>query len=244
MNEETGIRLMLLDGEALFRSSLARLLAFEAGFEVVAECGDTAEALKALSGSNVDVVLLDFEHATNTGEGFIAEARRQGYGGRFLIVAGNADGQNAALAIKLGAAGIFLKSEAPDRLVQALKLVTNGAVWFDQRVIQALADQSIAGLPRSGSAASALPLSDRERKVLLGILGGLTNRKIGDNLGLSEAAVKASVQQLFHKAGVRTRSQLVRAALEGSMGKLQGSSRKLPHPVGACPASSDEIHPV
>jgi DNA-binding CsgD family transcriptional regulator len=61
-------------------------------------------------------------------------------------------------------------------------------------------------------------LEDRERNVLLGILGGLTNKKIGTNMGLSESSVKNIVQRLFGKAGVKTRSQLVRVALEGSLG--------------------------
>jgi len=57
--------------------------------------------------------------------------------------------------------------------------------------------------------------------VLLGILGGLTNRKIGDNLGPSESSVKNIIQQLFGKAGVRTRSQLVRLALEDQTSAAQ-----------------------
>jgi DNA-binding NarL/FixJ family response regulator len=53
--------------------------------------------------------------------------------------------------------------------------------------------------------------------VLLGILAGLTNRKIGENLGVSASSVKTAVQQLFYRSGVRTRGQLVRVALEGSL---------------------------
>jgi DNA-binding NarL/FixJ family response regulator len=49
-------------------------------------------------------------------------------------------------------------------------------------------------------------------------LEGLSNRKIADNLGLSEATVKNIVQRLFGKSGVKTRGQLVRVALEGSLG--------------------------
>ena len=51
--------------------------------------------------------------------------------------------------------------------------------------------------------------------------GGLTNRKIGDNMGLSESSIKNLVQRLFTKAGVKTRSQLVRVALEGSLERAQ-----------------------
>jgi DNA-binding CsgD family transcriptional regulator len=84
-------------------------------------------------------------------------------------------------------------------------------------------------------------LSERERRVLLGILSGLTNRRIGTNLGISESSVKNVVQRLFDKAGVKSRGQLVRAALEGSL----GAARKLinRHSKGI-PASNGASHPV
>jgi two-component system, NarL family, nitrate/nitrite response regulator NarL len=213
MNQQTRIRLLLLDDVGLFRASLSRLLSSESDLEVVGESGTSAEALELLKTSLVDVVLLDFEVGPDHGTDFIAAARQAGYQGRFLIVAGLADVRNSAIALKLGASGVFLKSEAPDRLVQAIRLVSDGGIWVDPKIIQLLADQSIhtPDLPSSG------PLADRERNVLQGILEGLSNRKIGDHLGLSESAVKNIVQQLFTRAGVRTRSQLVRAALEGSL---------------------------
>lgn len=229
MNElthENRIRLVLLDDQALFRASLGRLLASEPGLEVVGECGNTAEALQILSASPVDVVLLDFGQGTEGGDGFMSVARRNGYQGRFLIVAGAADARSSAIAIKLGASGIFLKSEPPDRLVQAITLVANGAVWLDQRTIRLLADQSAGGFPQPDDQGSAKVLTDREQKVLLGILAGLTNKKIGENLGLSEGSVKTSVQQLFYRTGVRTRSQLVRTALEGSLGTASRLMRR------------------
>jgi DNA-binding NarL/FixJ family response regulator len=57
-------------------------------------------------------------------------------------------------------------------------------------------------------------LSERENYVLRGVVDGLSNRRIGDQIGVSESTIKAALQQLFKKAGVRTRSQLVRIALE------------------------------
>jgi DNA-binding NarL/FixJ family response regulator len=58
------------------------------------------------------------------------------------------------------------------------------------------------------------PWTEREQQVLHGIFEGLANKEIGAKLGVSESAVKATLQQLFQKTGVRTRSQLVRVALE------------------------------
>ena len=61
---------------------------------------------------------------------------------------------------------------------------------------------------------SAVRFTKRERAVLSMVFEGLGNKQIGDRLQISESAVKACLQQLFAKTGVRTRSQLVRVALE------------------------------
>jgi len=56
--------------------------------------------------------------------------------------------------------------------------------------------------------------SERQRAVVRGVLNGLANKQIAEQLAVSETSVKASLQQLFLKTGVRTRSQLVRVVLE------------------------------
>jgi two-component system nitrate/nitrite response regulator NarL len=62
--------------------------------------------------------------------------------------------------------------------------------------------------------AKARELTDRQRVVLRCILDGLSNKEIAAQLRTSETLVKATIQELFNKAGVRTRSQLVRVAIE------------------------------
>jgi DNA-binding NarL/FixJ family response regulator len=57
-------------------------------------------------------------------------------------------------------------------------------------------------------------LTEREEQVLRGVFEGMANKQIADRLQVSESSVKATLQQLFQKTGVRTRSQLVRIALE------------------------------
>jgi DNA-binding NarL/FixJ family response regulator len=222
---ENPIRLALLSEQALFRESLGRYLASQPGLAVIIKCGSAAEALEILSATPVDIVLVDFDQRESGGE-FMANALRAGYQGRFLIVAGETDARDAANAIHLGASGIFLKSGPPDRLVLAIRLVADGAVWLDQRVIQMLADRFVER-PRPDDPRSGASLTDRDQQVLLGILGGLTNRRIGNNLGLSENSVKSAVQQLFRRTGVRTRSQLVRVALESSLVAVKALPRSL-----------------
>ena len=220
MNQPTvqhRIRLVLLNDQALFRASLGRFLASQPNLEVAGECATADEALDILRASKVDVVLLEFDCGSEAGEGFVSAARRAGYQGQFLILAGIADARQSAAAIQFGASGIFLKLEPPARLVQAIQLVAAGAVWLDQRVVRLLADRVFDGSPQLDGPQPVRSFTNREQKVLLGVLGGLTNRKIAGSLGLSEGSVKAAIQQLFSKTGVRKRSQLVRVALEGSL---------------------------
>jgi DNA-binding NarL/FixJ family response regulator len=220
---ENRIRLLLVADQVLLRASLGRFLETQPGFELAGECGTATEALETLSSSAVDIVISDLDLHTERGEDLISAARLAGYQGRFLMVAGTADAPELCAAIQLGANGIFLKSEALDRLVQAIRLVASGAVWMDQKVIRLLADR-LTDRNQGEDRRTTNMVTGREQKVLLGILGGLTNRKIGESIGISESAVKSVVQQLFRKARVRKRGQLVRVALEGSLWAARGAA--------------------
>lgn len=205
-DEQEGIRLVLLDDHLLFRESLARLLAAEQDFKIIGQCANSAEALKFLKASGVDIVLVDLDIAKQ----FILYARKGRYQGKFLVVARTVDGTDSAAVLRFGASGIFFESDSSSRLIQAIRLVANGETWVDQRVIQLLADR----YPQYDVRLRG-NLTSREQTVLAAVVDGLSNRKIGDQIGVSESSVKATLQQLFTKAGVRTRSQLVRIAVEG-----------------------------
>jgi two-component system nitrate/nitrite response regulator NarL len=90
-------------------------------------------------------------------------------------------------------------------------------VWVDQRVSQLLADQV-----QQGEEVSPGPCHREGAQVLHRVFEALANREIAARPGVTEGAAKASLQQLFQKTQVRTRSRLVRIALEGSLGTLRG----------------------
>lgn len=198
------IRILLIHPRALFRSSLARLLETERDFELVAECAGVAEALESLVNASPDVILFDF----NIWQDLIPAARDASYQGRFLAIAEDIDAAHCVRALSGGVSGVVLGADSPSRLIQAIHVVVNGAAWVDQSVIQLLADR----YPHHEDLCLDA-LAEREQAVLKGILGGLTNRKIADRIGTSESTVKAILQHLFARTGVRTRSQLVRIML-------------------------------
>ena len=208
------IRLLLLDDHVLFRESLSRLLASEPDFEMVAHCGAMAQALEILGREKVDIVLLDFDLGGDHGQQFITASRQAGYQGKILMVTAGMSAIESSTSLQSGVSGIFLKHNSPGTLAQAIRQVAAGEIWVDQRVIQQLAE----GVTQREEHGPHKPLTDREQQVLQGLFEGLTNKELAGQLGVSESAIKATLQQLFQKARVRTRSQLVRIAIEGSLG--------------------------
>lgn len=207
------IRLLLIADQALFRASLGRFLALEPDFEVVGEYAPGADAQEPILASAADVALMEFEPDSSCAGEIISEAASSGFPGRFLVITSVADPCNSARALRLGAAGIFLKSDSAERLIHAIRTVAAGEMWIDARIIREMADR----YPLEEQRFDQDGLTEREQKVLLGILGGLSNKKIGEGMKISESSVKAVVQQLFDKTGVRTRSQLVRIAISRSL---------------------------
>lgn len=90
------------------------------------------------------------------------------------------------------------------------------ATQIDRRLRPSCASKASRTTPRPHPA-----FTDRERHVLRGIFGGRTNKQIAADIGVSEGAVKATLQHLFRKTHVRTRAQLVRIVIEGPLGAGQ-----------------------
>lgn len=204
------VDILLVDDHAVFRESVARLLGSEPGFEVVGHCGSVEEALAILRHRHVDIVLLDFDLGEHDGAQFMSLAKQEGFRGRVLVVTAGVEQAEAAELIRSGVSGIFKKHNSAASLARGIRDVMTGKVWFEQDVVQ----RAITSQPRAHPEPQAEQFTHRERQVLWCVFEGLANKEIAGQIGVSESSVKATLQQLFSKTGVRTRSQLVRIALE------------------------------
>ena len=200
-------RILLIDDHSLFREAIARLLAREEDFEIVGESATVDEGVTVLRSRAVDVVLLDINLGLQQGGAFLPLARDAGFKGKILVVTAGVSRLEAERLVERGCAGIVLKQEHPDVLIQ--------------RIREVISQTNAAARPRplpetpAGLEFDAHPsFTARERQVLRAVFAGQSNKEIAFALGVSEPLVKAVLQQLFSKTGVRTRSQLVRIALE------------------------------
>ena len=209
--EQKSIRLLLIDDHTLFREAIARLLQSEPGFEVVGHCGSGTEALKIIGSSKeIDIVLLDLDLGNDRGVEFLDALRNTPFSGKVLLVPAGVNDSEVPALIRKGISGIFMKHGAPTLLIQGIREMMDGKALIGQDLLRRAVEKNngVVADQRRPS------LTERERQVLSYVFEGLANKQIADRLHISETAVKASLQQLFGKTGVRTRSQLVRVALE------------------------------
>jgi len=205
------IKILLVDDHSLFRESLGRLLQSEPALRVVGNCGSMSEALSVLDHEQVDIVLLDYDLGEEQGMSFQKEANKRGFNGRILMVTAGMSDREMVGALGKGVSGIFLKSNTPAQLIEAIYRINRGESWLDPKAMKAIIS---AATGKSQQQQNPEVLSARERAVLKGIFEGLANKEIAAELKISESLVKAVIQQLFDKTNVRTRGQLVRIALE------------------------------
>ncbi len=205
------IRILMVDDHSLFRESLSRLLQTDPGFHVVGQCATVSEAIAAYSQTPTDVVLLDYDLGEEQGSRLLPELKSHLSKAKVLMVTAGMSDAITLQAMEAGASGVFLKHSSLDQLVTAIHQVAKGEIWLDTGAANSLFGGRSTRRERFER---TQPLTLRQNEVLRGILDGLTNKEIAWNLKISESSVKAVIQELFNKAGVRTRSQLVRIAIE------------------------------
>jgi len=199
------IRLYVVDDHALFREGLLRLLSSDPEIVVLGSAGSADAALPDVMSMPIDILILDFELQGEPVTPFVKKLRTAGFEGRILLVTAGLPDRDAVELIRLGVSGIFHKQHPPEELRRSIQQVFEGKVLIEQHYLQKLVQMSDAPIMR---------FTERDQQVLRFVVEGLANKEIAGELGISESAVKASLQQLFAKTNVRTRSQLVRVAFE------------------------------
>ena len=203
------VNVLLIDDHALFREGMALLFEAEPGFTMVARCSSGAEAIDILRTRHVDIVLLDLDLGHEKGSDVLDTLLALKFEGKILVVTAKVDEKDVPDLIRKGIAGILMKHSPPTILLQGIRDVMDGKVWFDQSLLQ----RALSYQEEEATVANT-ELTDRDKKVLSLVFEGLSNKEIASRIQSSESAVKRSLRQLFQKTGVRTRSQLVRVALE------------------------------
>ena len=200
------MRILLVDDHAMFREAIAKLLAAE--FQVD-DCSTPAEALDALRTASYDLIVLDFDLGEEVATRLVPRIRQAGFTGGILVLSAFVNERAAYTLAAAGVQGITLKSHPANVLIEKIRSALRVEQCSDPQYIPAVTANG-----QDESSSSAWPdLSERERDTLRLLIRGQGNKDIASEFGVTEHAVKATLQRLFRKTGARTRSELVRIAL-------------------------------
>ncbi|MFC2623005.1 MAG: LuxR C-terminal-related transcriptional regulator [Propionibacterium acidifaciens] len=191
------IGVMVVDGHEIVRRGLGVILADARGVELVGEASGVAEAVRLAPPLAPQIVLVALRLPDGTGLELISQLRGALPGSRFIVLTSVDDDEAMREALTGGASAYLSKSLRGIEVVSAIKGVAAGRAVAGQR------------LPprRRGAADLTEGLTPSERRVLELIGEGLSNREIGDRLGIAEKTVKNHITSLLAKMGLRRRTQ-------------------------------------
>jgi DNA-binding NarL/FixJ family response regulator len=205
----TPLRVLIADDQALFREGLRTLLSTRADIEVVGEAGDGEEAVALVDRLQPSVVLMDLRMPRLDGIQATARIRERWPGIPVLVLTTFDDDANLFGALRAGAAGYLLKDVSSETLVAAIHAATRGESFLQStvtgRVVAAFAKLMEGGGPKAD--ALVMPLSPREREILVLLGNGASNKEIADKVSLAEGTVKNHVTNILTKLDVRDRTQ-------------------------------------
>ncbi|MFC9560258.1 response regulator [Agromyces sp. NPDC056965] len=215
----SGIRVALVDDQALFRAGVRMLVESQPDLEVVGEASDGGAAVDLARRERPDVVLMDVRMPVQDGiaatEQILAAADRDGVAPPRIVVLTTFDlDENAARAIRAGASGFVLKDADPEFLLAAIRTVHQGNQVIAAAATRALFAHVGRGSGRRPAPAAWAELTPREREIFALAARGLSNGEIAASEFLSEATVKTHVSRILAKLGLRDRVQLVVFAYE------------------------------
>ena len=204
------IHLVIIDDHPLFREGVANTLRADPGIALVGEGTTADDAVRLAHDLLPDLMLLDI---TIPGGGHrAAQLIAAAYPViKIIMLTASEDEDDVMAALKAGARGYILKGVAARELIRIIHAVAAGEGYVPPSLAASLLAEMTGGAPVGQSATNPLDeLSERERQILEGVAGGLSNKEIGHQLNLTEKTVKHYMTNILQKLQVRNR---VEAAL-------------------------------
>jgi DNA-binding NarL/FixJ family response regulator len=201
---------------ALAESDPLRLVGFRALLESESDLEMVSASLPEIAiQANIDVMLIGDRHGQNLSNA-ISHLKMTRPNLPIIVTGPSTDDEIILNAIVAGAKGYVFDGAPPVEFAQAIRTVSQGLVWAPRRVLSMFVELALTQRERVLHRASEL-LSDREKQVLTRLVAGLSNKEIGEPLGIVERTVKAHIAKMMRKVGVHNRIELSVHAVSHSL---------------------------
>jgi DNA-binding NarL/FixJ family response regulator len=213
-----GVKVLIVDDDALVRGALRMMLSGSDAIEVVGEAGDGDEVTAALAEHRPDVVLMDIRMPRLDGISATAALRRRPDPPSVIVLTTFDADENVLRALRAGASGFLLKDTPPARIVEAVQRVAAGEEILSPTVLRRfLARFAADGGSADQARADFAKLTEREADVVLAVARGRTNQEIAEELFLSVATVKTHISHAMTKLDLANRTQLALLAHDAGL---------------------------
>lgn len=210
MNAQKDIKLMIIGDFLIFRNALKVLIETEDKIKVTGEAASLAEAGVSLQKIKPDVLLIDSVEIDNGNfASFLAAQPTQT---PILVLTHSRDAEKQRKYLLLGINGLVSKEQNADVLLNAIRQVSAGDIFFDRRLMGETIKQLVSeknSLPEKLYSYNCAVLTEREREVLTLICQGMKNKSIADKLFITETTVRHHLTSIFEKLKVSSRLELV-----------------------------------
>jgi len=203
---ERPLRLLVVDDHEVVRQGLVALLDRRAGFEVVAQAGTVTEAITQAARFEPDVVVMDVRLPDGSGIEACREIRAARPETRIVMLTSYPDEEAVLSAIIAGASGYLLKQVRGRDLVAAIGSVGRGDSLLDPAVTERIL-QRVRAAASGGGNDELADLTAQERRILLLVAEGKTNKEIAGEIFLSDKTVKNYVSSILSKLNLQRRTQ-------------------------------------
>ncbi|MPW63850.1 two-component system response regulator NarL [Moraxella catarrhalis] len=197
-------RLLLVDDHPMLRRGLADLLSLEKDVQVIAEANHGMEALDILNQEIVDLVILDHTMPILNGIETLKKIRELGIQTKVLLFTVSDNSKDVQDALHLGVDGYLLKDMEPEQIITDIRKILRGELVISPSLAPILAQ----AMRKPVKTDSSHELTEREIQVAKMIAQGMSNKMIGNKLGIAESTVKVHVKHILGKIDLRTRVEI------------------------------------
>jgi two-component system, NarL family, response regulator NreC len=206
---------MIVDDHAILRAGLRMLVNAQADMEVVSEAPDGEKAIQEVREAKPDVTLLDLTMPRVGGMKALQEIAQNCRETRVLVLTMHDDPAYLRSALAAGASGYLLKRAVDAELIAAIRAVHRGGIFVDPRLASFLVEDVLAKKgKKTGPTQPIKILSDRELQVLRLVARGYTSAQIAKQIAVGVKTVETYRSRFAEKLGLRTRSDVIRFAVQ------------------------------
>jgi len=203
--EKKKIKILVVDDHEIVRLGLTHFMEQYPDLEVVDSVGSMGEALVRTEQHRPDVVIMDISLKKSSGIDACREICNCFPGTKVIMLTSYGDEEMLMESIFAGAKGYVLKDVGSDEIIRAVRAVHRGESLLDSVVTHKLLDQMRRNGQKSHDALEQL--TTQEKKVLVLIAEGKTNREIAETIYLSEKTVRNYVSSILAKLNLVNRTE-------------------------------------